>query len=170
MFTRIQAEAYLAAMIDGEGWVGEPKGKQNRAIRIANTDPVLIDAIVECCDILGLNYGRYSYKRAPTNWSDGEMVEIRGLASLTIVWQCVPFRATRKRDRLSRTLDSYRPPVDPAELRRLYDTGMTIGEVAAAMGVGPKRIRSAMNTHGIPPRLGKDRAAVVWRVRRERSA
>lgn len=43
--TRKDAAIYLAAMIDGEGCVDRPGG-DSRRVRITNTDPLLIEAVV----------------------------------------------------------------------------------------------------------------------------
>jgi hypothetical protein len=48
-----QAAAYLAAMIDGEGHIRVTK---NRSASVANTDWDLIEATVECCELLGIRH------------------------------------------------------------------------------------------------------------------
>jgi hypothetical protein len=168
VFNREQAAAYLAAMIDGEGWIGEAKSPQNRAIRITNTDPVLITAVMECCDVLGIGYRTYAYAAQRAHWSGGQLVTIYGLENLSRVLAEVPFRAERKRERLVRLIASYRAPLDPDEIRRLYDEGRTMKEVAAALSVSLKRIINAMTAHGIPRRDASKRGASVWRARREK--
>jgi hypothetical protein len=167
MFTTAQAQAYLAGMIDGEGWIGEPTGAQNRAIRIANTDRALIDAMTECCDVLGIHYTVQAYRGRQANWSDGWVVDITGYDSLRYILDSVPLRASRKRDRLARQVASFaRPTLDLDMLVGLYASGLTVKQVAAEMGVGPTRVRNAMDRHGIERRKGADRAAVVWEQRR----
>lgn len=166
MFTREQAGAYLAAMIDGEGWVGEPKGVQNRAIRITNCDPVLIEAIQECCVILDIHYTLTSQAARKCNWSDQQTVHIGGLAAFETILAIVPVRAPVKLDRIRRTIPTYRRPLDEDELRRLYASGMTQREVADALGVSQKRVIHAMKAYGIPRRTGTDRAVSIWRSRR----
>jgi intein/homing endonuclease len=169
MFITEQAAAYLAAMIDGEGWIGEPKGAQNRAIRIANTDRVLIDAIAECCDVLGVHYTVQSIRARQDNWSDGWVVDITGHDSLRYILDHVPFRAPRKRDRLARQVASYaHPPLDPETLTELYESGLTVRQVAAELGISAKRVANAMRKHGIARRTGADRATTVWEARRAR--
>ncbi|MEU2106482.1 LAGLIDADG family homing endonuclease [Nocardia sp. NPDC019255] len=169
MFNADQAAHYLAAMIDGEGWVGEPKSKlRNRAIRIANTDRALIDAITECCDVLGIHYTvQYQTGRKP-GWAPQWWVDITGRASFEIVRDRVPVRAPQKRDRIARTAASYRQPLDKAEIIRLYSNNMTQKQVAAAMGVSIKRLRNAMDRYGIPARAHVDRCDLIWRARREK--
>lgn len=172
MFNLEQAAAYLAGMIDGEGWIGEPKGLHNRAIRIANTDPDLIAAIQEACDVLGVTYTTHAYKGARENWSPGWFLDISGRENLTRVHQLVPIRSAKKWDRLARTLTSYRMPLplERATLEALYvGEGLAMPEVAQRLGVSLKRVRLAMVRHGIERRgHGPERAAAVWRARRAR--
>jgi hypothetical protein len=166
-YTPEQAAFYLAAMIDGEGWVGEPRGAQNRAIRIANTDRDLIDAMVECCAALGIDCRVYAYRPARADWSPGWTVQVWGQKNLQRVLDTVPIRCTRKRDRLARTVVSYRTELDAAEVSRLYyDEGLTHQEVAARLGVGVKRVRNLMRREGLVGRQGSDRSASIWRTRR----
>jgi LAGLIDADG-like domain len=166
-FSEDQAALYLAAMIDGEGWVGEPKGVTNRAIRIANTERDLIDAIEECCQVLGLHYLTYPYVAKRENWSPGWMVHITGEDSFRKILAQVPIRSTRKLDRVRRTIDSFRPRVDVKEARRLYyDEGLTQRQVADRLGVGYKRIRLLMRREGMAARQGSDRSASIWASRR----
>jgi hypothetical protein len=169
-----QGAAYLAAMIDGEGWIGEPKPDTffNRAVRIANTDPDLIQAISEACDWLGITYtvqvSRPQTERRAKLW----VVDITGRENMVTIRQQVPIQAARKRERLDRQIASYRrpEPLNPHELRRLYhDEHLTIPAVAARLGVDKKRVLLAMRAYGIPRRV-RDSAmdATVWRTRRER--
>lgn len=166
-YTEEQAAYYLAAMIDGEGWVGEPKGTINRAIRIANTERDLIDAIEECCQILGLHYLTYPYEAKRDNWSPGWMVHITGEDSFRVVLEKVPIRSSRKLDRVRRTASSYRPPINVDEVSRLYyDEGLTQQQVASQLGVGYKRIKLLMSREGMDRRQGSDRSASGWASRR----
>lgn len=169
MFNRQQAASYLGGMIDGEGWIGEPKSKlRNRAIRIANTDRDLIDAIAECCDVLGVHYTiQYQCSRKP-GWAAQWWVDITGRESFEIIRDEVPIRAKKKRDRLERTAASFRQPLERSKIIRLYSTGMTQKQVAEAMGVSVKRLRNAMDKYGIPARAHVDRCDLIWRARRER--
>jgi LAGLIDADG-like domain len=169
VFNTEQARAYLAAMIDGEGWIGEPKSVQNRAIRIANTDPVLIDAIRECCAVLGLHYTMTSHAARHAHWKPQQQVHITGRPAMAVVLATVPIRSPKKLDRLARTVESYRQPLplDEATVRDLYAQGLTVREVAREMGVGTKRVIYAMRTYDITRRHGADRAESVWRSRRK---
>ncbi len=169
-WTNEQALAYLAAMIDGEGWIGELKGAQNRAIRIANTNEELITANVECLELLGITYTIIRDKKpAKPHWSKRIMIDITRLSNLKFILENVPFQSTRKRDRLIRLVASYRQPLDVEEVRRLYiDEGLTEVQVAAKMGVSLKRIKNVRRWNNIPARSYKDRAASIWAERRRR--
>jgi hypothetical protein len=170
MFTNTQAAAYLAAMIDGEGWIGSPKNKQNRAIRISNTDPDLISAIREVCDRLGITYTVQHINARKEGWSAGWWVDITGRANMIRVRDEVPLRSSKKRARLDAIITSYvdRPPLDGGDLRRLYEEdGLTQREIATRLGVGFKRVLLAMRRHEITRRPhGPERALSVWRSRR----
>lgn len=160
---------YLAAMIDGEGWIGEPKSLMNRAIRIANTDPIIIEAIKAVCDELGITYTVQQIRARSEKRSPGWVVDITGRENMVRIRDTVPFRCRRKRERLDKTIASYRSPlpINRDELARLYTVeGLTQEEVAARLGVGYKRVKLAMQAYGIARRLGSDRNQSVWRTRR----
>lgn len=172
--TEEQAAYYLAAMIDGEGWVGEPKPANpyaNRAIRIANTEKELIEACAACCDVLGVKY-RLSFRKRPAkhqHWNDTWWLEIYGREHLSTIHKKVPFISDRKRDRLTRSIKSYREPLNlPSEvvLREMYfEQGLTVREIAEQLGMPFKRIYGAMKKYGVERRSGGGHAA--WRRRRE---
>lgn len=174
MFNSDQAAHYLGAMIDGEGWIGEPRidprrgGFQNRAVRIANTDPGLIDAIIECCEVLGIHYTRQHIKRRRPGDRPSWVVDITGLESLQTIRDQVPIRAIRKRERLQRTIDTFRKPLDKEEILRLYSGNRTQKQVAEQMGVSIKRLSSAMKRYGIPVRSQKEQHDLIWQSRRAR--
>jgi hypothetical protein len=144
MFTAEQAAAYLAAMIDGEGWIGEPKNKRNRGVRIANTDPALISAIIECCMVLDLHYTVTRAAGAKPHWASQATVHIGGLRSLERVQQLCPIRAPAKQDRLARTLPTFRQPVDIMAVNHMRNQGMTLKAIAQELGVSYKRVRFAV--------------------------
>ncbi len=168
-FSADEAAAYLAAMIDGEGWIGEPRTVFNRAVRISNTDPDIIDAIRECCAVLGITYTVYAVDARKPSWSDQQMVVIAGRDNMRRIHAVVPIRAARKRARLERTLASYRrpEPLQPERLQALYDEGLTQQQIADHLGVGIKRVRLAFRRHGIRSRHGQSNPA-IWRTRRAR--
>jgi hypothetical protein len=164
-----QAAAYLAAMIDGEGWIGEYRNASNRAIRIANTEFELIDAIAECCDALGVTYHIYDRAARKQNWSPIRWLEIYGRDNLATVLARVPIRSERKRARLERIVASYRPPIDPDQLRALYlGEGLSIAQTAERLGVGVKRVRFALRTNGISGHQGMEKARLIWETRRRK--
>lgn len=58
---REQAGGYLAGIFDAEGWL-------DHGVRIANTNPEIIDRILKCSEIVGLGFGRERGNRTvPTN-------------------------------------------------------------------------------------------------------
>jgi hypothetical protein len=171
--TEEQAAWYLAAMIDGEGWIGDVDTKigptpRNRAVRINNCDEALIRAVERCCDVLGMHYTKRRQDGRREGWNDQYAIEITGAESMRRLLAVVPIQSPKKLDRLRRMIETYKPEIDIDELRRIYEGGATAQETADTLGVGVKRIRSAMKAHGIPRRQGAERAAVIWRIRKEK--
>lgn len=165
-----QAIGYLAAMIDGEGWIGDLKGVHNRAIRIANTEEDIISAVTSCLDYLGITYIIIRDKKpARPNWAKRITVDITRRSNLSYILGHVPFRSLRKRERLERLVSSYRQPLDPDEVRRLYvDEGLTEQQVANRLGASLKRVKNVRRWNNIPSRNHQDRAQSIWAERRRR--
>ena len=161
-----QAAWYLAAMIDGEGWVSAHTGSKNRAVRIANTDPALIAAIQEACTALGIEYHMTNVPARRANWTPGQVVNIYGRENLRKIHELVPFRAPQKRERLASLLTTYREPLDAGELSTLYGQGATIQQLADHFGCGIKRVQNARRTNNIPVRTGAEKGAIIWQARR----
>jgi hypothetical protein len=164
-----EAKGYLAGMIDGEGWVGATnptKPSANRAVRISNTDPDLIEALKEVCDLLGITYSIQNIPPRNPKWSQGWSMNISGRDNMQVI-STLPLRAARKRARLDRALASFRVPLDPEELQRLRDEGLGRPEIARQLGVGIKKVRIAMERHGIQPLTYEERAVATWRTRRD---
>lgn len=169
-WTKDQSIAYLAAMIDGEGWIGELKGTTNRAIRIANTEEDIITGITECLDHLGITYRIVREKENPNpRWAKRITVDITGLKNLSYILEHVHFRSVRKRARLGRLVASYRRPVDVDAVRHLYiEKGMSDKQVAEALGVGIKRVRNVRRWHNIEGHSYAERAPLAWAERKKR--
>lgn len=152
--TKGQAASYLAGMIDGEGHVRVHK---NRSVSVANTDSDLIEAVVECCDVLGLRYkvqqGSYDSRgsRKPV-WE----VRMTGKDTLLTIEKTVPIRATRKAAALAEAIAAYsqmpRPPKEWLE-QKYWSEGLALQAIAEAWGA--KNSVSAwcwMEYYGIPRR------------------
>ena len=171
-WTNEQAQSYLAAMIDGEGWIGEYKNRFNRAIRIANTEEEIITANIQCLEQLGITYTVIRDKKpAKPHWAKRITIEITRLVNLSYILEHVPFQSTRKRERLKRLIASYKviEPLDVNEVRRLYtEKGMTDKQVAAAMGVGLKRVLNVRRKHNIAGHSYAERGPLIWAERRRR--
>lgn len=78
VFPQIDHASYLAAIIDGEGsvqasFVG-PRKQWIRGVQIANQDPDILIAIVECLDALGIEWR--SCVRVTNGFSDKEITVI----------------------------------------------------------------------------------------------
>ena len=146
-----QAAHYLAAMIDGEGYVPElATSHRYRSIRIANTDPDLIAAMHECCDLLGLRYLTIPLKSKNPRWADGWAVDINGYESLCTVRDFVPIRCKRKLERLNGLIDSYKfPPLDRADVETAYVKGETVQSIAARLGCSKSRVTRSLRSYGV---------------------
>lgn len=152
--TKAQAAAYLAAMIDGEGHI---RVHTNRSASVANTEWDLIEATVECCELLGLHYKvqkgsyRHNGNRKPV-WE----VRMAGKNTLEAIQSVVPMRSKRKKLALAEAIAAYkylpRPPREWLE-QKYHGEGLSLQQVAEAWGV--KNSVSAhcwMKYYGIPRR------------------
>jgi hypothetical protein len=130
-----QAEAlgYLAGVIDGEGSIWN--SGNGRGICIVNTDAGLLDAVDEACDMLGIRTRRYERsERARLGRKPIWDLWITGRDALALLAEQLPLR-TAKAAKLRAIVSSYRPLPRYDDARRLYDSGQSIGQVAAALGV-----------------------------------
>lgn len=149
---KAQAAAYLAGMIDGEGHVSI---RRNRSVSVSNTDWELIEAVVECCELLGLHQTVQKLATRPPR-KPGWQVMITGKESLSVIEEIVPLHCSRKRTALAEAIATYkykkRPPQEWLEQKYLVE-GLTLQQVAEAWGV--KNSVSAwcwMDFYGIPTR------------------
>jgi hypothetical protein len=147
-----QAAAYLAGMIDGEGHVG---ARRNRFVSVSNTDWDLIEAVVKCCELLGLHQ---TVQRLVVREGrkPGWQVIITGKDALERIRELVPIQSARKQKALDDAIASYkqlpRPPRDWLQ-KKYLDEGMSLQQVAEAWGA--KNSVSAwcwLEYHGIPRR------------------
>lgn len=149
-----QAAAYLAAMIDGEGHI---RVNKNRSASVANTDWDLIEATVECCELLGIRHKIVagSYDRRGNRKQIWE-VRMYGKDTLEIIRKSVPLRCRRKVAALDDAIAAYkqlpRPPREWLEQKYVAE-GLSLQKVAEAWGA--KNSVSAwcwLEYYGIPRR------------------
>lgn len=149
---KAQAAAYLAGMIDGEGHV---RVRTNRSVSVSNTDRELIEAVVKCCELLGLHHTVQRLMRRPPRKQGWEVV-ITGKDALTFIRDAVPLQCHRKREALAEAIAAYtqvpRPPKEWLEQKYLVE-GWSLRRCAKEWGV--KNSTSAwcwMEFYGIPRR------------------
>ena len=146
-----EARFYLAAMIDGEGYVPAcATSHRYRSIRIANTDPDLIAAMQECCDVLGLHYLTIPIKAQKSEWSDSWAVDISSRDSLISVRDYVPIRCKSKVERLNALIDSYqRIPLSMDDVVEPYARGESLKDIAARLGCSKYKVTRALRRYGV---------------------
>lgn len=149
-----QACYYLAAMIDGEGYIpATATTHRYRSIRIGNTDPDLIAAIQECCDILRLHYLTIPIKAQKSHWADSWAVDISSRDSLMYVRDYVPIRCKRKLERLDALIDSYqRLPLSRDDVVEPYESGESLKDIAARLGCSKSKVTRALRRYGVEVR------------------
>lgn len=140
---KTQAAAYFAAMIDGEGCVRVGK---NRSVSVSNTERDIIDAVAECCELLGLPYRITDIKRANAKWKDGWELYVTGKTSLETIQREVPIRSQRKAASLATAIAAFKHKPRPARewLEQKYTLeGLSLQQVAEAWGV-----KNSVSAHG----------------------
>lgn len=152
MFTEEQAAAYLAGIIDGEGNVS----KQNKVVSAGNTDYELIEAMKECCDILGLNCTVYGPRQPKgDNRKPYWDAHIRGRESLQKLLDVVPIRIGRKREVLADQLTRYKSSPRPSRewLHHKYVIeGLTGPQIAELTDTSYARVYKWLRQYGIAVR------------------
>jgi hypothetical protein len=155
--TETEAACYLAAMIDGEGHI---RVHRNRSASVANTERDLIDAVTECCDVLGLHYvvNENSYHREGDGYHRKPIWEVRmaGKDTLERIRDVVPLRSKRKaqavRDAIAAYTQKPRPPREWLEQKYLVER-LSLQQCAEAWGVrNSASAHSWMQYYGIPRR------------------
>jgi hypothetical protein len=139
-------------MIDGEGHVSY---RRNYAVSVSNTDWELIEAVVECCALLGLHQTVQRLATRPPR-KPGWQVMITGKDSLETIRLSVPIRCLRKQEALNVAIAAYkqlpRPPREWLEQKYITE-GLPLQKVAEAWGA--KNSVSAwcwLEYYGIPRR------------------
>lgn len=135
-FGQEAAAAYLAAIIDGEGWI---LVNINRQVGVFNTDRDIIDAVIECCQILALRHVvQFEERSQRKNRQDGWRVIVTGKDSLIRIRDQVPLRASRKRVKLDEAIAACKQkPRPPREwiVERYWRREYSLQELADEWGV-----------------------------------
>lgn len=100
----IEAGAYLAAIIDGEGSVAFYHS--TRQVTVTNTDLEIIYAVCHACDLLGITYKVRKDIRYKEGTKDSFTVFIFSLENFKTLSERVPLRSV-KRHRLNQMIDAY---------------------------------------------------------------
>lgn len=104
---RDEARGYLAAIIDGEGTIVEGS-RQQREIRIYNTDLLIIGAVNEALDLLGIGHYSYPYSRKDRPTKPPLVRVVIGRREDVIrAYEEIPLRSV-KRERLRNLVSTYR--------------------------------------------------------------
>lgn len=108
-FTTEEAAGYIAAIIDGEGWVAEQRATRKRAlyrVTIANTDLAIVQAVRDALDVLGVRHYVNSYDR-PGNQQRMHHVLITHRDGLRALHKSVRLRCPRKQHALDAQIALY---------------------------------------------------------------
>jgi len=148
------ARGYLAAMIDGEGSVGNSLRRYSkgyyRGVKIVNTDSNLIAATAKACDTLGITYTiRIVEESRKAHWKPCHYLSIYGKANLERLLEEVPIQSKTKYDNLKRSIESYRyEQVDDTKIKSLYESGLSSNKIAIQTGHSKSTIlRSLHRNH-----------------------
>lgn len=144
---RDAARWYLAALIDGEGHVGQRKhkGKKQgftRDVRVTNTDESIVSAAQDAMTMLGIQH--HTYLRADRAEREDVFgskplydVVVSHKNGLDIILAEVPLQCAYKREALQTAVGSYvrknRPPQH--ELEAHLAAGLSDAKIAAIYGV-----------------------------------
>lgn len=147
-----QARFYLAAMIDGEGYVGcslDSRGFWCRQVAIANTDMALIEATAECCDLLGIDYRIKEQKKQKEHHNTCLLLRITGRENLKILLEEVPLRSPKKLRTLQLAVSTpakkkYLTTNQQKEVVRKFQDGWQVNLIAAETGITANGVRAVL--------------------------
>ncbi len=174
-FTKAEAAAYLAGMIDGEGTITlcySTNVHPLRRIAISGTETDILEGCVRACEVLGI-YSRI-YRRTepsrPLHWAQGWDVVIYGRDNFERIAGSVPLQSGRKRAKLDELLATYKTakpyrrrnqlPTD--DLIRRYEAGESNAVIARAYGVSESTVDRWKKLAGIPNRSMSDSVRLAW--------
>jgi hypothetical protein len=134
------AAAYLAGIIDGEGHIANRRyqGGSARYVEIINTDPLILEAVADACEQLGITYTSF-YRERPGDknvrsrkpqWS----FRISRSQDMEVVQARVPLQS-EKAAVLEQALTSYRKTPPYELVKEMAIAGTTGREVAERFGV-----------------------------------
>lgn len=146
--TREQACFYLAGIIDGEGHVmfRESKGGWwERGIVVGNTDRAIIDAVVECCDVLEYDYTICKRQRQNSRWKACWQVKLCGADNLNRMVVDLPLRSSDKLATLKASLATVKRMQLSGRQKRMVDAllseGVKTRKIAAVIGCDQRTIQ-----------------------------
>lgn len=162
--SRVQAAAYLAGLIDGEGYVVAPgipgaRGSvgKGRGVTIVNTNLAIIGAAASACEFLGADYTFSSCEPQGRGRQDIYRLRIFRTSSIAILARECPVQEPGK---LARLLVAARPaqPIPPRvtrdELASLYPL-TPVTEIASLYGVAKATVYQWLKRHGLTERQGE---------------
>jgi len=177
LWSKKEAQAYLAAMIDGEGTVsdayvtsqrtGHLVRSSARSVRIANTDRTLLVVCGECCELLGIKFRireRKKTRTIPKHWKKAWDPIISDRESFRRMCAVVPLQSEDKRERLRVLAASYTDSKRPSyrRLRDLYcNRCLSLSAVSDILGVSATTVQ-----YGIPRRSNSVAAQLWWDARK----
>lgn len=150
---RDTAGAYLAAMIDGEGYIPKQTARgHGHSIEIANTEEDIIAATAEACDVLKIAYRIQSKPAATENRRAAYVLRIGAIDNLVRVQKLVPIQSARKRGNLDGILANYiknTPLPMIEELMAMYQSGLSASAIAKRYGVAGHAIAKRLKRAGV---------------------
>jgi hypothetical protein len=160
--TADQAAWYLAALIDGEGYVSKP-GRQP-VVGITNTEKFLINTACAAYDLLGITYTVYTRVRSVHGWKQAYDVRVFGVPKLKLILKLIPIHHPGKRKNLDYHVehDGYYNTA-AGKLEKLgYDPRKSLGEYASILGVSTATVARAARKIGWPIRTYSEASRVYW--------
>jgi hypothetical protein len=151
--TREHAAGWLAAIIDGEGYVGfalRPIGTR-RIVKIANTDPSILAAVYEALDLFGIQYTEVERAQPNPKWKRITEVIIQGRRNLEKMAASVELRADKKHIALTSAVSTYKGHrFNRDELHRLYVVERhSQATIAKMLGCSQANIQYAIRRAGL---------------------
>jgi hypothetical protein len=159
---------YLAAMIDGEGYVTAPDSDRSSVV-ISNTERSIIDATTEALDLLDVSYRVSFVEKDHDVWRDAWVITIGRRSEVVKLSTFVRLQSVPKSDRLAaivarqpRSLSKDDRPID--EVVRLYYEDMkSTNEIGAILGWDGETISRWLRESGYQIRDKSEGQRIRWR-------
>lgn len=153
----IAAANYIAAMIDGEGYINDVKYRisNTRIVSISNTNTDILKHITKCLDILGITYKIYTSNGLTVNKLQIYRVSIHGKENFLKVKELIPIQCGYKKERLDNILASYKDnyncePLSKEVLYNLYiKRRMSTRAIGIHLKVSHAKVQRWLNKHNI---------------------